>query len=191
LVSTDWPSLGGIALSVILIALGAAANRGHTELRNARAEQRGKAMAEEYRDDDDDAGRSLLHRAVGRGDIETASRLLEAEPSSIHNRNEIDNQPLHEACWEKHPSMCRLLIDCGADVNARGDFGQTALHFAVRDGGDKAVEIVAMLVQAGADVDAKDDRLQENPLGFALREYKDELKPAMRLLRKKGGHAEH
>ncbi len=143
-------------------------------------------MAEEYRDDDDDAGRPLLHRAAGRGDVETALHLLDAEPESIHSRNEIDNQPLHEACWAKHPPMVRLLIDRGADVNARGDFGQTPLHFAVRDGGHKAVEIVAMLVQAGADVSAKDDRLGENALGFAVREYKDELKPAMRLLREKG-----
>jgi ankyrin repeat protein len=142
-----------------------------------------------YRSDDDDAGRSLLHRAVGRGDVETALRLLDVEPSLVDSRNEIDNQPLHEACWAKHPSMVRLLIDRGADVNDRGDFGQTPLHFAVRDGGDGAVEIVTMLLDADADATAKDDRLQENPHGFALREYKDELEPAMRLLRAKEGHA--
>jgi ankyrin repeat protein len=147
-------------------------------------------MLEHYREDDDDAGRSLIHRAVGRGDLETVLRQLEADPTLIESRNEIDNQPLHEACWAKHPTLVRFLIDRGADVNAQGDFGQTPLHFAVRDGGENAVEIVAILVQAGANVNAKDDRLQENPLGFALREYKDELKPAMHLLRGRGCQAE-
>src|SRR5262245_32575171 len=143
-------------------------------------------MEQEYRDDDDDAMRPMIHRAAGRGDTETALRLLNHEPDSIHVRNELNNQPLHEACWAKRPAMVRLLLDRGADVNARGDFGRTPLHFAVWDGGIEAVEIVAMLVQAGANVHAKDDRLRENALGFALREYKDELEPAIRLLREKG-----
>lgn len=143
-------------------------------------------MKHEYRDDDDDAMRPMIHRAAGRGDVDTALRLLNEEPESVHVRNELDNQPLHEACWAKRPAMVRLLLDRGADVNAVGDWGRSPLHFAVWDGGTEAVEIVAMLVQAGADVNAKDARLQENALGFALREYKDELEPAIRLLRARG-----
>src|SRR5262249_1189059 len=143
-------------------------------------------MKHEYRDDDDDAMRPMIHRAAGRGDTETGLRLLNDEPESIHVRNELGNQPLHEACWAKQPAMVRLLIDRGADVNASGDFGRTPLHFAVWDGGIEAVEIVQMLVQAGADVHAKDERLQENALGFALREFKDELEPAIRLFRERG-----
>ncbi|SRR5579883_132732 len=53
-------------------------------------------------------------------------------------------------------------------------------------GGVEAVEIVEMLVAAGADVNALDDRLQENALWFALREYQDELEPAIRLFRERG-----
>ena len=60
---------------------------------------------------------------------------------------------------------------------------------AVRDGGEEVFGIVAMLVAAGADVTTKDDRLQENPLGFAVREYKDELEPTMQLLREKSASA--
>jgi hypothetical protein len=144
-----------------------------------------RPMAEEYRDDDEDAMRPMLHRAAGRGDVDTAARILCEEPMAIHGRNEINNQPLHEACWEKRVSMVRLLIDHGADVNAEGDFGQTPLHFAVRDGGNEAVEIVSMLLDAGADPGRKDERRREGAIGFALREYKDELEPAIRLMRAK------
>lgn len=143
-------------------------------------------MEAEYSDDDEDALRPMIHRAAGRGDNETARRLLDEDPDSIRTRNELDNEPLHEACWAKHPKMVRLLLDRGADVNAVGDFGRTPLHFAVWDGGPEATEIVEMLVQAGADIHARDERLKENALGFALREYKDELEPAIRLLRERG-----
>jgi len=143
-------------------------------------------MQSTYSEDDEDALRPMIHRAAGRGDIETAARLLGEAPDAIRVRNELDNEPLHEACWAKHPKMVRLFLDRGADVNAVGDSGRTPLHFAVWDGGDEAVEIVEMLVQAGADVNALDERLQENALGFALREYKDELEPAIRLLRERG-----
>jgi ankyrin repeat protein len=143
-------------------------------------------MQDEYRDDDEDALRPMIHRATGRGDTETAARLLGEDPDAICVRNELDNEPLHEGCWAKHTKMIRLLLDRGANVNAVGDWGRTPLHFAVWDGGDGAGEIVEMLVQAGADVNALDKRLQENALGFALREYKDELEPTIRLLRERG-----
>jgi Ankyrin repeats (many copies) len=147
-------------------------------------------MPSEYTDDDEDAKRPMIHRAAGRCDTETAARLLAEDPDAIRTRNELDNEPLHEACWSKHPGLVRLLLEHGADVNAVGDSGRTPLHFAVWDGGPEAAGIVELLVQAGADVHALDERLQVNALGFALREYKDELEPVIRLLRELGA-AEH
>src|SRR5262245_58457866 len=140
-------------------------------------------VPEEYRDDDDDAGRSLIHRATGRGDVHTVTRLLDVDPLLIHDRNESSNEPLHEACWAKHLNIVRILLDRGADVNARGDFGETPLHYAVRDDGAESIPIVALLLDAGADIEAKDERLRQNALGFALREFNDDLDPAIRLLR--------
>lgn len=143
-------------------------------------------MSHEYLDDDEDALRPMIHRAAGRGDVETISRILDEDAEAIHCLNELGNQPLHEACWGKHLQTVMLLVQRGADVNARGDFGQTPLHFAVRDGGEEVLGLVRMLLEAGADVMARDDRLQETALGFAVREYDGDLEPVMELLRQSG-----
>jgi hypothetical protein len=61
-------------------------------------------MKHEYLDDED-AMRPLIHRAAGRGDEKTVSAILGKDPDAIHCRNELGNQPLHEACWEKHTAV--------------------------------------------------------------------------------------
>ena len=62
-------------------------------------------MDAEYRDDDDDAARPMIHRAAARGDTRTVARLLDEDADTVHARNELDNQPLHEACWAKRPGV--------------------------------------------------------------------------------------
>ena len=62
--------------------------------------------------------------------------------------------PLHRAAFWGHLDVVEYLVGAGADVNARGVFGWTALHEAAAGG---AVAVVEFLVAAGADVDARDD----------------------------------
>jgi ankyrin repeat protein len=53
--------------------------------------------------------------------------------------------PLHEASANGNVELVKLLIDNGADVNARSDDGKTPLDFAVEY---KRDEIVDLLKQA-------------------------------------------
>ena len=48
--------------------------------------------------------------------------------------------------------MIALLVEAGADVNARNRYGYTPVHYAARDNGEPAV--IAALVAAGAEVNA-------------------------------------
>ena len=57
------------------------------------------------------------------------------------------------AAWFGHIDVMRILIDKGADVNAKNKNGATALILAADKGN---AEIVSFLIDKGADVNAKD-----------------------------------
>ena len=59
--------------------------------------------------------------------------------------------PLHVAAIVGCKQICQLLIDCGADVNAKDKHDCTPLHWAARAGHKDVVEI---LLDCGADVNA-------------------------------------
>ena len=57
-----------------------------------------------------------------------------------------------EAAFHGHLAICRLLIDKGAQVEARNFGGSTPLHYAASQG---HIEIVRLLCDRGADVEAR------------------------------------
>ena len=58
------------------------------------------------------------------------------------------------AAYRGHLAICRLLIDKGAQVEAKDSGGHTPLHQAARQG---HVEIVRLLCDRGADIEARDN----------------------------------
>lgn len=62
---------------------------------------------------------------------------------------------LHYAAGGDEVAAVQLLLDRGADVNLRNDFGQTPLH-AAADSGTPAN--IRCLVENGADIDAQDNQ---------------------------------
>lgn len=60
---------------------------------------------------------------------------------------------MHEAVYYGSTEVCELLLEYGADVNAKDKKDFTPLHLAVGEG---YVDVVELLLEHGADVNAKD-----------------------------------
>ena len=72
--------------------------------------------------------------------------------SSSMSRSALKKQPYHNIAVPRlSPWKCRLLIDHGADVNAKTGQGQTALKYASRDG---FLETVKILIANRAEINS-------------------------------------
>jgi ankyrin repeat protein len=71
--------------------------------------------------------------------------------------------------WGNDPRSVRLLLERGANPNARLKDDTTPLHLALEHG---KIEIGCLLVEHGASVEAEDD-MGRTPLDFVSREQSD------------------
>ena len=104
----------------------------------------------------DNEGDTCLTLAAGFGHTETVRTLLCMPEVDVNQSNDRSYTSLHLAVsrkhyqmFQKHSAVMQVLIDAGADVEAKDDMGCSPLHFACEAG---KLEIVQMLVEAGADV---------------------------------------
>lgn len=64
----------------------------------------------------------------------------------------IGDTPLHSAARWGRPGLVGLLIEAGAKIDTKNEYGQTPLHYAIAF---KHIEVVKYLLNAGADPTAK------------------------------------
>jgi uncharacterized protein len=143
-------------------------------------------MSEQY------AGKSIprddqvaveLVLAVRGGDTETLQRLLRNDPAlataRIVGRKGGTSTPLHlvtdwPGYFPKGPATVKLLVDAGADPNARttsrgsqgGPGEETPLHYAASS---DDVDVAEALIDAGADIEAPDGSIGtplDNAVGY-------------------------
>jgi len=99
----------------------------------------------------DEEGDSLLHDAADDGDLQMITFYLRFPcPRTLASFDYIAETPLIRAARNGQARAVKLLIEAGADVDARDAdrIGDTATREAVRGG---HVEVVRLLIDAGAD----------------------------------------
>jgi ankyrin repeat protein len=118
-----------------------------------------------------------IHLAVLVGNIEGVKQHLAAGTDVNLISDGIEKTALHSAVQVGHKEITELLIDNGANVNAKNRIGETPLHQAV------SREVVELLIANKAKVNTL-SRLGATPLDTAILRKQPEITD---LLRKHGG----
>lgn len=98
-----------------------------------------------------------LHLACKSGDYERAKQMLE-EGSDPNKIDESSAVPLH---YCNTAPMAQLLLDAGASVEVANDWVFSPLHTAIQQ---NAMDVVRLLVEAGADIERKGSGIADSPL---------------------------
>lgn len=116
---------------------------------------------------------------VYAGDAETAAHLLDRGASVMYS--DYDKRTaLHVAAAEGKVDCLKLLIQAGADCNAKDRWGNTPLADALTHERQSGVVQVAPLLRAAGAVESRDNTPdEESPGDAARREKLDALKPAL------------
>jgi ankyrin repeat protein len=110
--------------------------------------------------------RTDVDRFIGAcltGDRQAAERILAEHPDLRDRLTDQDRAVIVEAAGSRPAETVALMLDLGFSARARR-FGDEPLHDAAYHGNAAAV---AVLLCAGADVDARDGRFDGTPLAFA------------------------
>lgn len=105
------------------------------------------------------SGQEAFTAAVARGDESEARQLLDGNPDFL-----VSPAPLFVAIRQGKPEIAALALRLGVSPDAETRDGVRALHEAA---GSDAIEIVALLADAGAEIDPIERRYGSTPLGWA------------------------
>ncbi len=109
-------------------------------------------------------GLTALYKACANGSLDIATVLVDAE-ADINVKDEFGFTPFYSAVQNKHIPVIKYLLSKGARIDEKnGPYDDTALNRACVIG---SLEIVKILVNAGADINAV-NKQGKSPLDFAV-----------------------
>ncbi|MDE0226891.1 MAG: ankyrin repeat domain-containing protein [Gammaproteobacteria bacterium] len=109
--------------------------------------------------------RRLFVSACMRADADAARMLLESEPGVVRETQSADPQLLVDAAGSNRLAAVRLMLDLGFDPNPGDSTPTTPLHQAAFHG---HIDMVKLLVDGGARLDARDAHHAGTPLEWAV-----------------------
>jgi hypothetical protein len=105
-----------------------------------------------------------LSLACELGDEETFSALLARKPDLVSSLSDDDRRKLVDAAQNSNADAVRLMLRAGWPLDARGQHGATALHFAAWHGN---VEIVREILRHNPPIEDAANHFKATPLGWA------------------------
>jgi ankyrin repeat protein len=162
-----------LCAGVLFFALHAPADEIHDAVRSGNLEKVKKLLKSnnEWLNNPDQNQKTPLHLALESGHIDIASYLIE-RGADINLKDNDKASPLHNAAYLGNLEIVDLLLKKGATSLNEGNFrGQTPLHFACERGHP---EVVTRLLDAGADIEAK-DMIGRTPLMVTARSRNMEI----------------
>src|SRR5215475_9381306 len=66
---------------------------------------------------------SPIHDAARKGDVKKVTALLQADPKLVGDRDKNGDTPLHVAALHGEVAVAQVLLEAGADANARNNYG--------------------------------------------------------------------
>jgi len=100
---------------------------------------------------------TALNYAAGEGHLEAVQILIKADADINYQSDGETFTALISAAREGHADVVRALLDAGAQLELNR-YGKTALIYASEKNGVDPLEVVQILIEAGADVNARDDK---------------------------------
>ncbi len=107
-----------------------------------------------------------LSIACELGDDATLQSLLTKNPELARSLSAAECSRLVSAAQNNNTQAVRLMLRAGWPVDALGEMGETALHFAAWHGN---TEVMKELLERHPPIDANDARFTNTPLQWALR----------------------
>lgn len=99
---------------------------------------------------------SELFSAVRKNDVKLLAELL--KPGNQSNEIDVDGRtPLHHACIQGFIECINLLLQHGANILAKDNSGQTALHLAAHYGREAILNLLLNTLPKKSSVDIKDN----------------------------------
>ena len=103
--------------------------------------------------------------ACHRADRTEAEQLLNDDPGLVELLSDEQRVSIVRAAEHGETAAVGLMLDLGFPLDTRGDDGGTSLHAAGYNG---SPETVRLLLDRGADIEARDTTWNDTPLGWAL-----------------------
>jgi ankyrin repeat protein len=124
--------------------------------------------SQNYLENTDQHGRTLLHLLCYLNNNSSVEYLLENYNCNINIGDINGSHPIHFACQRGEIDIIKNLVNNGANVKVKNNWGITPLHYLFQGIKESSMQSINILLKEGASFDEK-DKNNTTPVTWALK----------------------